>query len=654
MNGRVRAAVAVVVLAATAAFPVPAGAGPVSDGYTVETRTVFSFVPEAQTVQVALRATITNNTPPVVGSRFVTESVLEEFGFPVLRGSTNFTASVEGGGALGVRTESTEVPDVTVAVVDLAPDLRFPNSATINVIYEIPSTGPRSDSLARINPAFATFPVFAGGDPGRTSIDVVVPDGFEIEMVGDQLVPRSGTDGSVYVAENIAEPELFTSFVVLSDNDRLGSQTVTVGDTTIEVRAWPDDPEWGAFVSDQITSGVPALEAAIGLPWPADESFEVIETLSPYLYGYAGWYTPLESSIEIGDELDPDVILHELSHLWFNQDLVLGRWLNEGLAEEFTSIVRAQTDGAVTDPAPIDPNGPGVLALNDWDDPIFQNDVTQAQETYGYQASWWVLDQIGDEIGDDALGEVVRTTAAGTISYPGDPEAEQVAGVADWRRFLDLVQDLGGSAGAEALFAEHVVTDDQQAELAARAVSRDAYDSLDEQGAGWSPPADVRMTMAEWSFDDADALIEESAELLDRREAIAADGPDLDLAALESAYEQADDLDELADTFDDAEDAAADLRAADDRIAGTLAPLRFIADIGHGPADDRDAAQAAFAEGDFDEAAVLAGRAADAADAAPQHALLRLALLGLAGAVVVLGVRIVRRRKRPPVEPSAF
>ena len=49
-----------------------------------------------------------------------------------------------------------------------------------------------------------------------------------------------------------------------------------------------------------------SIEAAIGLPWPADDSFEVIETLSPYLYGYAGWYTPLESSIEIGDELEEE------------------------------------------------------------------------------------------------------------------------------------------------------------------------------------------------------------------------------------------------------------------------------------------------------------------------------------------------------------
>ena len=57
----------------------------------------------------------------------------------------------------------------------------------------------------------------------------------------------------------------------------------------------------------------------------------MVETASPYLYGYAGWYMPFESVIEVGDELDQHVMLHELAHIWFNDDLFEGRWINEAL-----------------------------------------------------------------------------------------------------------------------------------------------------------------------------------------------------------------------------------------------------------------------------------------------------------------------------------
>ena len=50
--------------------------------------------------------------------------------------------------------------------------------------------------------------------------------------------------------------------------------------------------------------GLPALEELIGRPWPVDGDLDIIETVAPYLYGYAGWYDGALGQIEIGDELD--------------------------------------------------------------------------------------------------------------------------------------------------------------------------------------------------------------------------------------------------------------------------------------------------------------------------------------------------------------
>ncbi len=50
------------------------------------------------------------------------------------------------------------------------------------------------------------------------------------------------------------------------------------------------------------------------------EPYDIVEAYSPYLYGYAGWFEPVERRIVIGEDLDPSVVLHELAHGWFNGD----------------------------------------------------------------------------------------------------------------------------------------------------------------------------------------------------------------------------------------------------------------------------------------------------------------------------------------------
>ena len=133
---------------------------------------------------------------------------------------------------------------------------------------------------------------------------------------------ESERDGKqVFTATEIEDPDAWLVQVSARDDDELIERVVDVGEREVNVLGWPDDAEWADFAATQVEDGVPALEDLTGLDWPATYTLDVVETASPYLYGYAGWYLRNSGLIEIGDELDQQVILHELAHLWFNDSL---------------------------------------------------------------------------------------------------------------------------------------------------------------------------------------------------------------------------------------------------------------------------------------------------------------------------------------------
>ncbi len=74
------------------------------------------------------------------------------------------------------------------------------------------------------------------------------------------------------------------------DDDQLIERVVDVGEREVNVLGWPDDAAWADFAATQVEDGVPVLEDLTGLEWPATYTLDVVETASPYLYGYAGWY----------------------------------------------------------------------------------------------------------------------------------------------------------------------------------------------------------------------------------------------------------------------------------------------------------------------------------------------------------------------------
>jgi hypothetical protein len=82
---------------------------------------------------------------------------------------------------------------VAVAVVDLVPDLDYGQTTHFRLTYDLPHRRARPATV--INAAFATFAAFGYGDPGLTSFEIRVPDGFWWSAA--ELEGRSRRDATV-------------------------------------------------------------------------------------------------------------------------------------------------------------------------------------------------------------------------------------------------------------------------------------------------------------------------------------------------------------------------------------------------------------------------------------------------------------------------
>ena len=88
------------------------------------------------------------------------------------------------------------------------------------------------------------------------------------------------------------------------------------------------------------------------------------------------------------------------------------------------------------------------------------------------------------EVGDDRMRDVFDAAQDRRIAYVGGGTPETVTDRNDWKRFLDLLEEVGGSTSADEAFRRWVVTDAQTELLDARAAARSAYGALVTAGAG--------------------------------------------------------------------------------------------------------------------------------------------------------------------------
>jgi hypothetical protein len=618
-----------------AAMPVVdvAVTAPYAQGLRYESHSVYTLDLAAHAVHVQVAITVTNQQPTTTSGGIVRQYYFPRIGVPVLSEAANFSASRDTGAGLNVTPEDTPSPLVKIAAIDLKPALFYPQSQNIEFDYDLPAQPPRSEGVTRVNDAFSSFIAFGFGDPGITSVHIVVPASLTTEVVGVDMRREVHDAQATYIADAIDDPDVWTAAVSASNDASLVQKDETIDGQRIVIKGWPDDSQWVDFVDAQVTKGLPAMEQLIGQTWPdSTKDLTVTETATPYLYGYAGWYNPSKNSIEIGDALDAIVVLHEISHTWFNNDLFTDRWVDEAFANEFASRALEKIGEPLQSPGLVAPDSPGAFKLNDWDKPKLQDSSTAEQEHFGYDASWTVLRTVTNEVGMEALKRVVDSAAHQLLAYQTSTSADKNVGPAGSHDLLDLLEEVGGSKQASTLFAQFVLTPLDAGALPARDAARASYHQLVQDSGSWGAPLAIRAALADWNFNHATELVPEARAILQTRDQITETLRPLDRAVpstLQQHYESDADLnlDAVADEANRDLDAAHHIVDANHAVHSSHGVVGTFGLLFAGADDKVHDAEKALDRGDATLAISLADSARRQSKDATKAGLIRLVVL---------------------------
>jgi hypothetical protein len=505
--------ISTVAIAASLADADEAAAQSAGNGLEEQSINSFEFDPGRGVVRVAIDITLRNVTTDRVGADGVSRTFFTGYGVAVPAGAENIVATRNGNVLSGSLISDPEFPAFSTYRFDLGTELFSGQSTTLRVTFDHLGAEPRSPVPWRVNEAYAGFAAFGLGDPGLITLRIAQPFGYEFDeftdLSGFSAGPPDQFGTVVHTRSGLTEDVTIT--VGLANDDRLVSRPLAVDGVDIQLRSWPDDPVWADFAAARVESGIPALEALIGRPWPVDGSFDVRQSVEPNLAGYAGWFDLQSSEIAVGEELDADTIYHELSHAWFNGNVSTERWLLEGLAQVYAAELIRRDGETPRTPAAPSPGDPSALPLTDWGGIGSPREVEQ----FGYNASFWLLDQLVDEIGFDRIGAVVEALRLRESPYGGGTAVQIPA--QQWQRVYDMFVEVGDASAAGELFRAHVVAADDAALIEQRDRAAAEVGNLAERSAPWTLPVGVRNSLELWEIDTANAGVQAANAVLERR-----------------------------------------------------------------------------------------------------------------------------------------
>lgn len=631
---------------------------------------MYDIDAEANEVRISVEFALTNQKGPTRSGNVITQYYFDTFPVLVPDGAEDVTALLNGQFDLPVEVRSEEIElddgsvDADIAYITLDRRLTYRQTRYITFSLTLPGDQPRGDlEGVRVNPAYVAVSAWAWGDPGLSTVEISLPEGFDVAVLGASLTETS-EDGRVVWTSGVID-DVADWFVGITGrrDEALQVTDLELDEFSVEVMAWPGDDEWAHEVAEALEAGVPVLEGLIGIAARDVTELEVVEALDPTLLGYAGWYLSDDARIELSEFHDDHVILHEIAHLYFNDDLFEERWINEGLADEFASLA-VEEIGGESDPEYADPTEPvtagaGAVLLDDWVVPRrspMEDEGVARTEDYGYNASFWVIRTISDEIGAGGLAAVVAAAESDLAAY--SPGARGHEGVDDWQRFLDLLQEVGRSEVAEQLFRDLVVDEETAALLDERATAREAVERHVSRIGDWEVPEVLRTPLEEWEFEAALSAAAVADDAYDRYEQAVAAAAELDLTLppttriayegsvteqhLERAGARADAHTEVAAILTEA-------RAAVDEPRGFYARVGL---RGEDPAADLAAAMASFEADAGDRAAAEAQAVIDliaGAEKVGRDQVRQWIVMGVTGLVLLAGLvtgLILWRRRR--------
>ncbi len=668
------------------------------DGLEEQSVNSFEFDPGRGVVRVTIDVALRNVTTDRVDGNVVNRTFYDSYFVAVPRGAENIVATRNGSVLAGELISDPEFPAFSTYRFPLDTQLFSGQSTDVRITYDHLGAPPRDPVPWRVNEAYAGFVALGLGDEGLVTLRISQPSGYEFDEFTDLTGFDVGAPDEfgtvVYTRAGLNEDVRIT--VGMANDDRLVSRPLDVEDVDIELRSWPDDPEWADFAAARVEAGIPALEELIGTEWPVDGSFAVRETVEPNLRGYAGWFDAQSSEIAVGEALDADTIYHELSHAWFNGRMSTERWLTEGLAQVYAAeLVRRGGDDPRT---PVEPSADDAAAvpLTDWGGVGSE----RATEEYGYATSFWVLDTLVDDIGFEQTDEVVTALRSGVSPY--DTGVSGARPEQDWKRVYDMFLEVGDASNVAALFGAHVVGADDGALIERRDRAASDVSGLTDRSVPWELPVGVRNSLELWEIDDvidgvveADAVLAHRAVLESIEQSVGVDEPDraagtyaaaprrstgaidftealeiLDesIEVGEELEQRVGDVDDLATmasvsppelgTLDGVDGFATGLDAADEQLAALEriievdeqldAASGFTIWVGSWGSDierDLDTARVQVEQGDNDAALATLASAEDQIDGLAASGALRLAIVGLL-TIALVGTLVLRRRSQ--------
>ncbi len=536
-------------------------------GLTFRSDATYTVQAEDGYVGVNNHITLTNVKPNTRSGYRITEYYYDRFQVVVPDEAEEIVAT---SGGRELRLELTEEDGMRVAEIRLRSRLFYKRTQTIDLDFKLLGDTPRSHSVMRVNPAYVSFFAWAWGDDSKSSVTVLAPEGFELEFMGDgTLFPTSTEEPGMqaWAHTEIEKPYEWFSGISGSRDEGLAKTEFTVGPADIQMLSWPGDDGWTDTVESTLEDGLPALVDVIGLDWPIEDDLIIRESVAPNRFGYAGWYFTELDEIEMGEELDRIVVLHEVAHAWFNDELFEERWIVEGLASSVAAhVARAEFDEKEL-PRLIRSNAADAVQLNNWHD----RGNSDEREEFAYNASWWIMYKIIDEVGIENFSEVIVAADSDVIAYRGAGYTEKVDPDDDWRRFLDLAQEVAGSESAPELFRKYVVRTPEIEKMDERDEARSRLEELENAAAGWVTPIVIRRPMSEWEFDEALRAMDEANAVLSMRDQLLEKAAEADLEisdVMQTHYEARNGTFDYILTYGEARMAAIDvIEAAEAELA---------------------------------------------------------------------------------------
>ena len=264
------------------------------------------------------------------------------------------------------------------------------------------------------------------------------------------------------------------------------------------LRHFPGDVAWADRVQSITPQAIPAIQTAIGVPYPGPPTLRVTERTGPEMYGAAGiaqCNTDI-CALAIGQDSEAEVLLHEIAHVWTYS--FKNRWLAEGTAE-FAAVAAAGSMGIPIQFPLEGGNRLPAYPLDHWGSFAGFDEGTYETELEGYDRSTRFLQLLQ-----------ARNPAAMAAAYGALVGKPQIS--VESEQFMDAMEDAGGGNNDD-LFRAWIFGPEMQAAIADRRGARDNFGGMASRLVNETPElgqealTPIRQTLNQWNFVQANEEI---------------------------------------------------------------------------------------------------------------------------------------------------